>query len=949
MGFKYYSLNFFFCLLFSIYSNAQLPKPLFFLPDTLTTPRPSLLSTETFQRGIFFQHLQQSHGLHGLDDTLGSGACVFDMDNDGDMDLYFVAGSGATRFFGKQHWWSDQPEGQLYTNNGSGYFTLVTIDTGLPKNNWGMGCNSADIDKDGFSDLIITGFGKNWIAYGDGTGSFTTEQLGLLEHWSTAISLHDINNDGLLDIYIGNYLKYQKNTKTLEINTGFSENQSAFSAENFPAQSNELYINNGSRIFRNQAKEFNLQNSDGRTLGVKWLNQNDDDWPDLLIINDTGSESQLYINQQGKNFKRATLERQIDSLNGLRSSTSLTLASDPSNPIDIYSSKLGDPLYLLSNNDKGQKNITWNTLLGEDKLERTGHWGITTADFNGDGLDDVYVGSGLPIPDSDAHRLSQGQPDSVLLQTPEGKLHKKHNDTALSLSTRSVIPVDIDNDGDRDLILTHNNGTAQLKVNNSDPQYWIGLDIKTAHSLRNHYEKIKIHQDSKTKWLFPLDDSFLGKPDHRRTTRLESNDKITVAIHWISGDISEYNDLEPNQFHILEQGQDNRAAKINKDRQALALPFDLAIWQIKLGKIDWQRMLVTFTESNIYNKQVLLEEAHNKDNHSLILAFIEIAQSKNIQLKNTVKIIMEQELEISLPLVFNLLNNSLNCNTLDMLTSWFIEEEAMLLSKQLFISPLIKRLHSEQANIQSCILYALAKSKSLRPTFEIEKLLANSKNINIKKASIYSLGELRRIRSVSVLNNFLRDPLFMNDAKVALNNFNSRHKNTTNSHKKNKNIGLKSIKNSKSIICPRLKFEEFIALSDREMATLLSLCSKNTFTQWIMHNIEKINLNYNKLINNPFLSSDKLKTILKNTHSSKIIGADIVLVGLLDKLNTNIKKEIVLDAMLDLKNRDIVKSTALKILSDDINSVEVRIAAGNILIDSHPELIIKHIGSIFHE
>lgn len=953
MNIKFFRSNFLFAFFFIIAPtvSAQLPSPSFFTPAFSAKPSPSLLINETFQRGIFFQHLQQSHGLHGLDDTLGSGACVLDADNDGDMDLYFVAGSGATRFFGKQHWWSKQPEGQLYINDGSGYFSLIKNNTGLPSNHWGMGCNSADIDNDGFTDLIITGFGKNWISYGKGNGSFRTEQLGKLEHWSTAVSLYDINNDGLLDIYIGNYLKYQKNSKTLETNTGFSENQAAFSPEKFPAQSNELYINSGNRKFKNQAKEYNLLNADGRTLGLKWLNQNNDAWSDLLIINDSGSETQLYINQQGEKFERAPLNLQIDSLHGLRDSASLTLGSDTSQPISAFSSRLGNPLYLLSQNNDDYKNLTWNTLLGADKLERTGHWGIASADFNGDGLDDLYVGSGLSIPDSDAHRLSQGQPDSLLLQTSQGNLHKQYNEAAIHLSTRSVIPVDVDNDGDTDLVLTHNNGPAQLKINNSNPKYWIGLDIKTAQNLRNRYNKVKIVQGKEIKWLFPFDDSFLSNSDYRRTTSLANNNSLAVTIFWKSGKTSEYNNLDPNQFYLLKPDKDNTIFLNKNNIKTELLPLDLAIWQIKLDEVNWKRMLKTFNKASTYNKQILLEEAHRNDNHSLILAFIELAQNKGINLENISEVLNEQELEMSLPLVIHQINKNINCETLDIIKSWFIEEEAMLLSKNLFIAPLVKELYNAKPSEQICILDALSESKNLRPTIEIERLLSYSEDIDVKKSAIHSLGELRRSQTVPVLQNLLNDPLLKNEAENALANFKSDSRLRKSSIIKDSIVVDATYKNTKinNVTCPRLKFDKILSLSNREIATLFKLCSNNSFYQWVNFNLQNIKAHYNKLINNTYLSSIQLKILLESTNQSKIIGSDKILTGLLNKLNIDSKKIIVLNAMLDLKNRDTIKSTAQKILINEKNSTNIRIAAGNILIDDNPELIIKHIGSIFHE
>jgi len=909
------------------------------------------LVTETFQRGVFFQHLQQSHGLHGLDDTLGSGACVFDMDNDNDLDLYFVSGSGATRFFGKQHWWSEQPQGQLYRNDGDGFFNLVTHETGLPKDQWGMGCNSADIDKDGFDDLIITSRGKNWIAFGDGQGFFTSMQLGKTENWSTAVSLHDINNDGLLDIYIGNYIKFQKNSKTLEVNTGFNINDGAFLPENFPAQKNELYINKGTRLFIDETKKFNLANSDGRTLGIQWLNENNDEWQDLLIINDNGSEPQLLISQKGETFTRAPLRLQIDSLNGLRSTTTLTLNDDTSQPINIYSSNLGNPLYLLSKKTNGYENLTWDILSGADKLESLSQWGLASSDFNGDGLNDLYVGSGLTKPDNDAHRLSQGQPDSLLLQMKNGKFHKKNKNLDIGLSTRSVISADIDNDGDIDLILTHNNGPAQVKINYSNPEHWVGLDIRDKFGLKNNFREIKIQQGKKSIWLYPISDSFLGNQDYRKLTTLNDNKDLNVTIYWNNGSTSKFHELQTGVFHTLKQHGNSSSISKKTHKAITPIPFDLAIWQIKSGKIDWKRIVKSFSGLDIKKQNILLNEAHKQDNHSLILAFIETALNQNTYLNSSIEILRDQELEISLPLVFNYINDNLTCKTANIFENWFKEEESMLLSKNLFTRPLVMALKYAKPSLQICILHALSESRQLRPVYEIEHLLNNSKHIKVKRAALYSLGKLRRSQSIAIIKSYLDDPLLKNEAKQALNNFSSKnsmqYKLTTEQKIIPDHHSEKTM--DPGMICPRVSIDKALDMNDREIATIFNLCSSVSLKKWLLKNESKVIQNISKLIKNSYLSAPQLNLLLNKVNGKKINGIETLLAGLLKRVNDSSKKKEILQAMYFYRYHNIVQSSSMDILINKNNSKSLRIAAGNILIERKPDLVMMHSGSIFNE
>jgi hypothetical protein len=927
-----------------------LPAPNFSTKDTTPIPNASLLVDETFQRGIFVQHSQQSHGLHGLDDTLGSGACVLDMDNDGDLDIYFVAGSGATRFYGKKHWWSDRPKGQLYRNNGNGRFKLVTDNTGLPDNLWGMGCNSADIDNDGFEDLILSNRGENWIAYGNGQGLFTSLRLGKTSLWSTSVSLADINNDGLLDIYIGNYIQFQKNTKTFESASGFSGDNIAFSPQNFSAQANELYINTGNRTFTEQSQKYNLLNADGRTLGAQWLDSNNDSWLDLLVMNDEGSEPQLFTNQQGTAFKRAPLQQQIDSLGALHNTTTFTLQSNSVQPISIYSSGLGFAPYLLRKSKNRHINLTWNAISGPNKLENMSHWGVASGDFNGDGLDDLYLGAGLAYPDSDAHRLPQGQPDTLLLQTKTGKLLAQANPSSPALSTRAVISADIDNDGDSDLFLTHNNGPAQLKINHSNPKHWIGLDIRNQFGLRNHYKKIEAKQSEKSTWLHPISDGFLSNQDYRQHPSLLNDSNVSVTVYWIDGTHSDYTDLQPNQYHLLSQNKDPQSLPIQIIIEELATPLALAHWQIKAKKVNWSGVLLAFSNADTAHKIALLQEANVAENHALLLAFIEISLNQNISLNNLTEVLKIQELEISLPLILRQMQTDLSCKTAEMVYTWFNEEEAMLLSKDLFTRPLIRQLKHASPTQKICILFALSKSRQFRPVAAVEEVLITSKDNKVRKAALYTLGELRRTRSIAVVKPLLKDPFLAKNAEIALKKLQSQHLVATPQPISfQQEILPTTSRTTNTATCFRMKAKKALKLPDRQLATLISLCSPSALRSWLSSNKAQLMSNINKVINNPYLSGAQLEQLLQTIKSDDIKGFDLLLLGLLNSTNGQPKKSVILKAMTPYSTQNSIQTAATHILENSQLSQALRIAAGDLLIDHKPALVIKHSGSIFNE
>ena len=109
-------------------------------------------------------------------ETLGGGVALFDYDNDGYVDAFFVTGSVLDGFPDER-----QPGNQLYRNNHDGTFTRVTTQAGLAQSGWGQGVCVGDYDNDGFDDLFVTYYGQNHLYHNTGKGTFedVTKAAGL--------------------------------------------------------------------------------------------------------------------------------------------------------------------------------------------------------------------------------------------------------------------------------------------------------------------------------------------------------------------------------------------------------------------------------------------------------------------------------------------------------------------------------------------------------------------------------------------------------------------------------------------------------------------------------------------------------------------------------------------------------------------------------------------------
>src|SRR5436190_10609468 len=160
--------------------------------------------------GITFTHVNGAYGDKLLPETMGGGVAFFDFDDDGHADLLFINSS---------YWPGHVPQGKpaptmaLYRNDGHGHFSDVTAGSGLDVSFYGMGVAIGDYDNDGLPDVFITGINGNHLYHNEGKGKFreaTTEAGvgGAPDGWSTSAAFIDYDNDGKLDLFVCNYIRW---------------------------------------------------------------------------------------------------------------------------------------------------------------------------------------------------------------------------------------------------------------------------------------------------------------------------------------------------------------------------------------------------------------------------------------------------------------------------------------------------------------------------------------------------------------------------------------------------------------------------------------------------------------------------------------------------------------------------------------------------------------------
>lgn len=250
----------------------------------------------TSQAGIHFIHENGAYGDKLLPETMGGGVAFFDFDNDGFQDLLFI-NSG--------YWPGHVPPGKtqptmaLYRNDGHGHFTDVTAGSGLDFSCYGMGVAIGDYDNDGLPDVFITAVGGNHLFHNQGGGKFvevtaTAGVAGAADGWSTSAAWIDYDNDGKLDLFVCNYVRWSPELDRAAPYELPNIGRSYGPPRNFEGVFPYLYHNEGGGRFKDVSAAAGLQVRNSATgqpiaksLAVAPVDVDNDGWIDLVVANDT--------------------------------------------------------------------------------------------------------------------------------------------------------------------------------------------------------------------------------------------------------------------------------------------------------------------------------------------------------------------------------------------------------------------------------------------------------------------------------------------------------------------------------------------------------------------------------------------------------------------------------------------------------------------------------------
>ncbi len=445
-------------------------------------PLPVRFTDLTAQVGLHFQHHSGATGERHFLETTGSGACWFDFDDDGWVDLFLVD-SGATPGGAPR-----RNDSRLFRNRDGVRFEEVTERAGIRSVGYGQGCCVGDYDNDGDLDLYLTHYGPNQLYRnnGDGTFSDVTPKAGAGDsRWSTSAAFADMEGDGDLDLYVTDYVRYRPGQEPPCYLPG--KVPAYCPPSQFDGVPDTLYRNNGDGTFTDVTREAGVWDEAGKGLGCVWSDVDDDGDPDLYVAND-GSVNRLYRNDGKGRFEDITWTAGVGlGENGEAQAGMGTDAGDVDNDgrFDLVVANFSEEMNSLYRNEgKGLfSDRSVDSGIGTPSLLRLG-FGADLFDYDLDGWKDLVVANGHVFDTIGRVRSDIGAAQPPLLYRNLGGRFEDVSDQVGApfqrpAVARGLATADFDNDGDPDLLMMRLNGPPILLRNDGgNERQWLGLRLR---------------------------------------------------------------------------------------------------------------------------------------------------------------------------------------------------------------------------------------------------------------------------------------------------------------------------------------------------------------------------------------------------------------------------------------------------------------------------------------
>lgn len=504
-----------------------------------------------------------------LPEDNGSGVAIGDYDNDGYDDVYIVNLAGPV-LMAREELVASRPPGRLFHNRGDGSFEDVTDATELKHVGWGMGAVWADVNDDGWLDLIVTGIDEVRLYLSQKGTRFTDASvefgLGELPCFATGLALADYDGDLDLDLYVPCYVAFPWERARSRPLVGGRPSTMTTPAD-YPAQRNYLFRNDGGKRFSDVTNEAGVGDPDGRGLQVLFADLNADGLPDLYIANDQ-SFDKLYLNRGDGSFVDVSAEA------GTR---------DPRAGMGIaFGDYDGDGVEdLFLTHWVGEQNALYRNLSTQDYLlfedvtypmglapvdQAWVGWGSSLFDVELDGDLDLLVVNGSTIEDEWTLEVLT---DPKMIPQPL-RIYEQREGRFVDVSAaagevfselivgRGAAFGDFDRDGLVDAVVSVHNGAPLILRNSSEPRgNWLAIELEGRSPNRFAAgAKVEVRIDATHKLTRQLlvGESYLSDNSYRLHFGLGKAATVTVTVWWPSGEMQTFKGVPTDVTIRLRQG-----------------------------------------------------------------------------------------------------------------------------------------------------------------------------------------------------------------------------------------------------------------------------------------------------------------------------------------------------------------------------------------------------------
>ncbi len=551
---------------------------------------PALFEDLTAKSGINFQYqngeMSAPKNLTILE-SLGGGLGVIDFDGDGLLDL-FVTGGGL--FGGK-----DQKDilgcpCKLFRNKGNFQFEDVTETVGLGTLAGGKpwfyshGVAVADYDRDGWPDLLVSGWGRVALFHNepDGRGGRKFVDVSAAAGvdqgvtWATSIGWADFDGDGYPDFYACQYVNWSFENHPTDCSYGVGP-ADVCPPKRFKGLKHLVFRNQGNGTFANVSETCGLApggDTASKGLGLVIVDVNGDGKPDVYVANDTVANF-LYVNQStpGKILFSEQGMKAAVALDGF-SNANGSMGADAGDPARsgkpwLFCTNYENELHALYNNKStAQRNFflyasppSGMSALGQKFVG----WGTGFVDLDHDGWEDIVIANGHAIRFPQPSQPQRKQKPVIMRNVGDGKFKIASGRGGSYFQSehlsRGLVLADFDNDGKVDMAIVNvNDPVALLRNISPDGHHWVGFALQGVKHEDLVGTRVQLTTpDNATQSRFAKGGgSFASSPDRRMVFGIGTQSKVVkLTVAWPDGTIQEFTDVPLDKYHTLKRGEKN--------------------------------------------------------------------------------------------------------------------------------------------------------------------------------------------------------------------------------------------------------------------------------------------------------------------------------------------------------------------------------------------------------